>query len=302
MKLNQLRDVIAIVERGSLRGAARHLALAQPALTRSILELERELGVPLFERRARGMIPTPMGEAFVRRARAILSEVRRARDEVEQLHGGTSGKVVAGLSLAAHVALLPKALPPFRARYPMVQLHLIEGWYPTLEAGLKDGSVDFYVGPQHERPPSSELIQEHLFENTRVVLGRKGHPLAGVRSLRGLVGAEWATTSVTFKAEEELRELFEHHALPAPRLALQSQSALTLMISLANSDLLAMVPIQWTQFEAISNLLAPLPVKEVFRAPSIVTIRRAGMPLTPAAEFLLDLLRRNVPRRNSPRK
>src|SRR5215470_13929041 len=181
MKFSQMRDVVAIAERGSLRAAARHLSLAQPALTRSIHDLERELGIPLFERRARGMILTPMGEAFVRRASAVLSEVRRARDEVEQLHGGTRGRVVAGLSLAAHVALLPAALKPFRARYPQVQLHLIEGWYPTLETGLKDGTVDFYVGPKHERPPSAELVQEHLFENTRIVLGRKGHPLAKAR-------------------------------------------------------------------------------------------------------------------------
>jgi DNA-binding transcriptional LysR family regulator len=226
----------------------------------------------------------------------VLSEVRRARDEVEQLHGGTRGRVVAGLSLAAHVALLPAALKPFRARYPQVQLHLIEGWYPTLEAGLKDGSVDFYVGPQHERSPAPELTQELLFENTRIVIGRRGHPLAHARSLRDLADAEWTTTSVTFKAEEELRELFEQHGLPAPRLAVQSQSALTMMVALANSDLLTMVPVQWTQFTPLSHALAPIPVEEILPAPSIVTVRRAGLPLTPAAEFLLDLMRRNVPR------
>ncbi|MGA9009437.1 MAG: LysR family transcriptional regulator, partial [Xanthobacteraceae bacterium] len=59
MKLNQFRDVVAIAERGSLRAAARYLQLAQPALTRSVQELERELGAPLFERRARGMVLTP---------------------------------------------------------------------------------------------------------------------------------------------------------------------------------------------------------------------------------------------------
>jgi LysR family transcriptional regulator, regulator of abg operon len=302
MKFNQLRDVVAIAERGSLRAAARHLALAQPALTRSVHELERELGVPLFERRARGMILTPMGEAFVRRANAVLTEVRRARDEVEQLHGGTRGRVVAGLSVAAHLQLLPAALKPFRRRYPEVQLHLIEGWYPTLEAGLKDGSVDFYVGPKHERAPSPELVQEHLFDNTRIVLGRRGHPLSRARSLHELTDAEWATTSVTFKAEEELRQLFEQHGLPAPRLALQSQSAVTLIVALANTDLLSMVPIQWTRFAAVSQSVAPISVKEVFPAPSIVTVRRAGLPLTPAAEYLLDLLRRNVPRSRAGRK
>lgn len=296
MKLNQLRDVIAIAERGSLRGAARHLALAQPALTRSVHELERELGAPLFERRARGMRLTPMGESFVRRATAILSEVRRAREEVEQLSGGVGGKVVAGLSLAPHVALLPKALPAFRKHYPHVQLHLIEGLLPTLEAGLKGGSVDFYVGPQDERRLPSELVQEKLFDNTRVILGRIGHPLAGARSLRDLAGAEWAASSVTFKAEEEFRELFEQHKLPPPRLMLRSQSALTLMVTLANSDLLTMVPVQWTRFSPIANMLAAIPVKETLRAPSIVAVRRGELPLTPAAEYLLDLLKRNVPR------
>jgi DNA-binding transcriptional LysR family regulator len=296
MKFNQLRDVVAIAERGSLRAAARHLALAQPALTRSVHELERELGAPLFERRARGMILTPMGEAFVRRANAVMSELRRARDEVEQLHGGTRGRVVAGLSLAAHIQLLPAALAPFRARYPHVQLHLIEGWYPTLEPGLKDGSVDFYVGPKHERAAAPELVQEHLFDNTRVVIARRGHPLAKARSLRDLVDAEWATTTVTLKAEEELRGLFEQHGLPAPRLALQSQSALTMIVALASSNLLSMVPIQWATFSPANQLLVPIPLKETFVAPPIVTIRRAGLPLTPAAELLLDLLRRAKPR------
>ena len=70
MKLNQLRDIVAVAERGSLRAAARHLAVAQPALTRSVRDLERELGAPLFERRARGMSLTAMGVAFVRRANA----------------------------------------------------------------------------------------------------------------------------------------------------------------------------------------------------------------------------------------
>jgi DNA-binding transcriptional LysR family regulator len=297
MKLNQLRDVVAIAERGSLRAAARHLSLAQPALTRSVHELERELGVPLFERRARGMTLTPMGEAFVRRANAVLSEMRRARDEVEQLHGGTRGSVVAGLSIVPHLAMLPQALRPFRQRYPNVELHLIEGLYPTLEAGLKDGSVDLYIGPQPERPPPAELTQEKLFDNTRVILGRKGHPLQKARSLRDLVDAEWVTTSITHRAEEEMGELFARHGLPSPRLALQTQSALTLMVALAYSDVLAMVPVQWTKFDLTAQALLPIPVKETLPAAPIVLVRRAGLPLTPAAELFVDLMRRGGHRR-----
>jgi hypothetical protein len=65
MKLKQIRDVVAIADRGSLRAAAQHLRLALPALTRSVRELERELGIDLFERHARGMPLTPLRKWYV---------------------------------------------------------------------------------------------------------------------------------------------------------------------------------------------------------------------------------------------
>ncbi|MGH6990952.1 MAG: LysR substrate-binding domain-containing protein [Stellaceae bacterium] len=300
MKLNQLRDVIAIAERGSLRAAARHLGLAQPALSRSIHELERELNAPLFERRARGMTLTPMGAAFVRRASVALKEIQRAGEEVEQLKGGTGGMIVAGLSIAAHLALLPHALGPFRKRYPDVRLHIIEGLFPTLELGLKDGNIDFYVGPRPGRGLPSELVEEKLLDNTRTILGRKGHPLGKARSLHDLTEAEWATTSITLHAEDELDALFTSRQLPKPRLVLRSQSALTLIVSLAYSDLLAMVPRQWTAFDITAGALAPILVKEKLSAPPMVMIRRGGLPLTPAADFFVDLMRRQSLRATRP--
>ena len=203
MKLHQLRDIVAIAERGSLRAAARHLDLAQPALTRSLGELERELEAPLFERQSRGMVPTAMGAAFVQRATVILNEVRRAREEVEQLRGGMRGSVAVGLSIAPHMAMLPGVLGPFRARYPAVQLRIIEGFYPTLAGGLADGSIDFYVGPEAAGASPPELLKERLSANTRIILGRHGHKLSGATCLADLAAAEWATTSITAKAKEE---------------------------------------------------------------------------------------------------
>ena len=105
MKLVQLTYVAAIAKHGSLRAAARHLSVAQPAFSRSIAELERELGATLFERRAKGMVATTLGQAFVKRATAILNDVRRAREEFEQLRGNAVGSVTIGLSIAAHLQL-----------------------------------------------------------------------------------------------------------------------------------------------------------------------------------------------------
>lgn len=292
MKLDHFEEVVAIAERGSMRAAARHLQIAQPALTRSLALLERELGAPLFERRARGVVATPLGEAFVARARSILTEIRRTREEVEQLRGAGTGTVTVGLSIAAHLALLPPSLRPFRARYPDIRLHIIEGFYPTLEERLRDGSVDFYIGPDGGAQPVPQLSREVLFHNRRIVLCRAGHPLATATSLRELVGQDWVTTSITADASDEINAFFARYSLQPPRLAVRSQSALTLLTCLANSDLLAMVPAQWERFEMTGKALTTIKVEEKLTAPPLVLVRRSDLPLTPAAVHLLDLMRR----------
>ncbi|MFC5392123.1 LysR substrate-binding domain-containing protein [Bosea vestrisii] len=296
MKLHHFEEVVAIAERGSMRAAARHLQIAQPALTRSLALLERELGAPLFERRARGVVATPLGEAFVARARSILTEIRRTREEVEQLRGAGTGTVTVGLSIAAHLALLPPSLRPFRARYPDIRLHIIEGFYPTLEERLRDGTVDFYIGPDGGAQPVPQLSREVLFHNRRIVLCRAGHPLAAATSLRELVGQDWVTTSITADASDEINDFFARHHLPPPRLAVRSQSALTLLTCLANSDLLAMVPAQWERFEMTGKALITIKVEEELTAPPLVLVRRSDLPLTPAALHLLDLMRRATSR------
>ena len=107
MKLHHLRNVVAVVERGSLRAGAKHLGLAQPAVSRSIKELEQELGLVLFERNKFGMTLTRAGEVFVRRARAIQAEFARTLEEMEHLKGEDRGMITVGCSSAALISVVP---------------------------------------------------------------------------------------------------------------------------------------------------------------------------------------------------
>ena len=291
MKLNQLRNIVAVAERGSVRGAALQLGVGQPALTKSIQELEREIGSALFARGAKGMLPTAAGKALIARAAGILSEVRRAGEEARQLAGDTTGSVSVAFSIAAHIDILPAVLRRFRQRYSDVQVTVSESSFEAIEARLREGRIDLYVGPASERPLAGDFEAEVLFENERMIVARAGHPLSQARSLNSLIDAEWATTSITFHAEDELSELFRANGLRPPKLMFRSQTALTTMIALTNSDLLCMVPVQWANFELTSKALSRIPVGERLPAPTIVAVRRGGIPLTPVAQYFMDLTR-----------
>lgn len=292
MKLHQLRAALSVAETGSLRAAARALGMSQPALTHNIGELERELGAALFERRSHGMTPTPVGELFLRRAKVIDSESRRAREEVAQFLGSDHGEVVVCLSIVAHLVLLPMALPLFEKRFPSVRLRVIEGSFPAVESRLRDGSVDFFIGPAPDASLSREFVLEQLFDNTRAVYARRGHPLAHARSLAELTQARWITTGATDNAEEKFAEVFARHDLPAPRVVAQAESMLTMLMMVMSSDALAISLRQYHEFPLTRDALQVIAVREPLPAPRIVIIRRTALPLTPAAEYLADMFRR----------
>ncbi len=292
MKLTQLRDLASIAETGGLRRAARRLGLSQPALSRSIRELEDELGVKLFERSVGGMELTDAGRTFAMRGEAVRRELERARDEVSQHVGVDTGEVSIGLSSAAHVALLPRAIGPFRRRFPRIKLHLIESLFPALDAQVRDGTIDFYVGPTPAGRLGGAIRVERLFDNTRVVMGRTAHPLRNVGTLAGLTGAEWVMTSAIAGGDIDLRPIFEELGLPAPTVAVRTQTALSTITVAASSDLVTILPRQWLGFARRTGLLEPIEVKETLFAPDICIISRATLPLTPAARHLSDLFHR----------
>lgn len=293
MKLEQLQNLVDIVEQGSLRGAARRLGVPQPALTRSVRALERELGCVLFQREATGMTLTPIGRRFHLHASTIVHEARRAVDAISQETGNDEGTISVALSVMPHVNMLPNALPIFTRRYPKVKLNVVEGLFPQVERHLRDGTIDFYIGAQPRISPAAGLAVQVIRENTRVLVCRNGHPLENSKRLKDLAFARWATMGVDYNAEDDVAKLFENAKLPPPNVMLRAGSAVSMMVALSNSDLITMLPVQWEVFPFVRNTLRVIKIREVLPAPSIVLIRRPDLPLTPAAEFLSDVLMRH---------
>ncbi len=295
VKLAHLRDVLAVAETGSLRAAGRQLGITQPAITRSIREIEHELGVPLFERHAKGVKVTPIGASFLRRAEAIQSELRRAREEIEQLKGHQTGQVTVAFSSGSAIAILPGALPTFRKRFPDAMVKIMESLFQSVEAEIISGSVDFYVGPLDDVISSTTLLVDKLFDNRRMVIARRGHPLQGARTLAELSGAKWIRPAFTTrKSEADFELVFERAGLPQPQVVMHTRSALMTLLAMTSSDLLTILPTQLLDFPAAMDRLQPLTLEEELYAAPICRIRRRDLPLTPMAEHLFDLIQKSA--------
>ena len=300
MKLSHLRNILAVSQYGSLRAAGRHLGVAQPAITRSMREIEHELGVPLFERHAKGVRLTPMGEAFVRRAATIDSELRRAREEIDQLKGRGTGQVAIALSTASSIALMPRIVPTFRRRYPDALLKISESFFHAAESDILDGRIDFYVGPLDPTASASKVAIDKLFENRRWVVGRRGHPLAGAVSLADLTDARWVNPVLSTHHSEaamassdiDLDAVFARLGLPSPKVIIHARSALIILLAIADSDLLTILPHQWLDFPATADRVVAFTGITDMPAPAICIARRLDVPLTPMAQYLYDLVGR----------
>ena len=177
MRLRQLRQFVAIADLGSYRRAADALFIAQPALTVSMQKLEHEMGAQLFERSARGVTLTAAGAALLEDARRVLFHSEQARKSVHMVVHGESGSLRLGFVGSATYALLPRTIPPFRARYPDIEISLLEERSIVLLDMLRANSIDAALvrGPV----AVDQHLESWVVERDDFVLAvNHAHPLA----------------------------------------------------------------------------------------------------------------------------
>jgi LysR family transcriptional regulator, regulator of abg operon len=190
------------------------------------------------------------------------------------------------------LSLLPQVYPSFRKSFPDAQLSLTEGLFPALESQLKNGTVYFYVGSRPLGDLDKSYALQLLFRNRRAVVCRRGHPLAHMHSLRGLIDAEWIMTGLTQPVEVEFDAQFSVHGMPAPKSVTQTLTTLPVVALMTSTNALAFLPQQWISSQIFKDFLQKIRVTEALAGPDIVLVRRSALPLTPLAEKLATLFER----------
>src|SRR5947209_9969592 len=145
MELKHLRTFVAVAESGTVTRAALRLHIAQPALSRQIIDLESELGITLFDRVSRRLKLTREGEQLLSRSRALLNDASSLADHAQALKQGETGTlhVVASPQMIENV--FSSFLEPYAKRYPGVRVRLIEGFGADVLAAVERGDAQFGV-------------------------------------------------------------------------------------------------------------------------------------------------------------
>ena len=138
----KLRYVVAVAAAGSFTGATKLLAITQSALTKSVAELEEQLGYPLFERLPRGVRPTPAGEIFLQRAELLLSELGDLMTQMDEIADLQAGKLRVGVAPFAFIAFLDKCIPAFAKVYPRLQVEVRSGTVDEMARALINREID----------------------------------------------------------------------------------------------------------------------------------------------------------------
>ena len=286
MELHQLRYVIAVAEEGSFTRAADRLYLAQPSLSVQVRKLEQELGTQLFHRLGRRVALTSAGEAFLPHARRALFEIEQAREQVEAVLGLRLGRVALGVLPSVGSALLPDILAAFKARYPGVDVRLLEDNVSLeFERMVHAGQLDLAV----IRMPCTrrDLSAQTLVREPMVALVSASHRLAGRPdiSLTELVGEEF----VTMKPGHGLRELIVDVCARAgfePRITVE-----TGQLSIVRGMVRAGVGVSVLPRLAAGRENRLLPLTEPYARRELGVVWRADHPLpTPTGAFLTMLL------------
>jgi DNA-binding transcriptional LysR family regulator len=220
LELQQLRQVLALAEHGSFVRAAAALHISQPALSRSIQNLERHFGSELFLRSSSGAVPTDLGRLYIERARDLL----RMADELDReavSHGALrTGRVAAGGGPYPSDAVLGRAAARFLDQFPGVSVKVLAGDWDELARQLRSRELDFFIAETStlHREPDLEVLQTPSAHAVYLV-ARAGHPLAGRSHVSIEEALEWPLATPGRVPPRLLDPLLAAHRAAARRIA-----------------------------------------------------------------------------------
>ena len=293
LKTRHLVLLVELSRHGSILHAAQAANLTQPAASKLLGELEHVLGVPLFERLPRGVVPTHYGEVLVRRAGAALAEMDAAHQEIMELLSGLSGRVAVGTVMTPSVSLLPETVKLLKSRYSKVHVSISVDTSKVLINRLRAGELDMVIGRILDTESANELNFEPLSDEPHSLIARANHPLANNSDLRleDLLEVGWIMPPAGSILRDRLTSLFLSRGLDQPAETVETTALPMITNLLIGSDMVAALPEELVRPYLDVGLLTVLPYDLGLRMDWYGIVTRKQHKLSPGAQVMLDTLR-----------
>lgn len=240
-----LRSFLVVAEQGNITRAANVLNVSQPALTKSMQQLEDGYEVKLFDRSAKGVQLTKFGDILLHHVKVMDNEHRHAVSRINSLRDGRSGALRIGAGPVWLVDILPPIIAKYRDSYPDISISLIGGVINTLVPDLISGDLDL-ICVSLDFPNQSEIVKHPLFDTHHVLVADPSHPLANneEHDAISIHNYPWMVLKSDYIGSERISSFFAANGLEPPLIALETTSIHSLLQGLKNGACIAHIPVQ----------------------------------------------------------
>jgi DNA-binding transcriptional LysR family regulator len=239
LRLRNVKMLLSLAQTRNISHSAAILNTTQPGLSKWLKDLEEDIGLPLFERHARGLVPTHYGVVLIAHAQRLDAQLDRASGDMAALREGSGGRVVIGASGAAASDTVPLAVIRVLERMPQARVSLVEGTTDRLLGQLLQGDLDVAVGRAAPERLDPGIEMESLYLDPIHMVARPRHPLLALDSLawEDLRAYRWIVWPKGTPVRTALDTALAEAGQSMPVDAVESNSVTGNLTMLNNSDM-----------------------------------------------------------------
>ncbi|MGY6029301.1 LysR substrate-binding domain-containing protein [Phytobacter sp. AG2a] len=296
IRLRHLHTFVAVAQQGTLGRAAETLKLSQPALSKTLNELEQLTGTRLLDRGRLGAQLTLVGEQFLTHAIRVLDALNTAGQSLNYQPEQNNAVIRIGALPTAALGILPEVIGQVHKQQPDLNLQVATTNNPMLLAGLKSGELDVGIGRMSDPEMMSGLTYEMLFLESLKLVVRPDHPLLQTTITLSRV-LEWPVVVLPTGTvpRQNAEELLHSHGCTMPAGCIETLSASLSRQLTANFDYVWFVPSGAVKNDLRQGSLVALPIVPAGVGDPIGIITRVDAPLSAGVQSLINAIRKTVP-------
>lgn len=292
LKLHDLRILMSVADAGSMSKAAKELATSQPAISRTIADLEHSLGVRLLDRGPQGIVPTPYGEAILKRSIAVFDQLRLGVRDVQSLVDPSAGEVRIAATVGPAIGFVPEVIDRIGRRYPRIACRLTTGEHEGIFRKLEDREADLAIVFLTSAVDRRRMEAEALFHaGPAVVVASANNAFSRRRNitLADLMSEPWALPEPG--GLFGYNHIFHAAGLEPPTLAVIADSIPIRLALAARGRFLTMMPEPILRLSGRGMALKILPIPRTPGRYDIGFVTLKNRTLTSAAQIFIGYCR-----------